>query len=113
MSADSIFSKIYAGEIPAEIVAESENVFAIADINPQAPVHFLVIPKSPKYSEVADLAAEAPEVLQELVLMAKELAETHANGQYRLVFNSGREAGQTVFHVHGHVLAGELEESSL
>jgi histidine triad (HIT) family protein len=109
----SIFTKIINREIPADIVFEDDAVIAIRDINPQAPVHLLVIPKSPDYANVFELADASPELLARLVSVAKKLADEHADGQFRLVFNSGEAAGQTVFHVHGHVLAGGLTEGSL
>ncbi|KTR86867.1 HIT domain-containing protein [Leucobacter chromiiresistens] len=113
MAADTVFAKIVSGEIPVEILAETDRVLAFPDISPQAPVHILVIPKSTAYENVAELAAAEPETLAEMIAVAKRLAETHANGEYRLIFNSGATAGQTVFHVHAHVLAGDLEERSL
>ena len=69
--------------------------------------------KTQEYANVAELAAGDPELLSALVGMAQELANEHANGEYRLVFNSGATAGQTVFHVHAHVLTGGLDEGSL
>ena len=113
MSEPSIFSRIRTGEIPSEILAETENAFAIRDISPQAPVHLLVIPKTEEYRNVVELAAGAPELLAELVGLANTLAAEHADGDFRLIFNTGPTAGQTVFHVHAHVLAGGLEEKSL
>ncbi|GAB2838062.1 HIT domain-containing protein [Microbacterium insulae] len=113
MSEPSIFTRIRNGEIPSEIVAETENVFAIRDIAPQAPVHLLVIPKSEEYRNVVELAAGDPDLLAEVVGVANSLAAEHADGDFRLVFNTGPRAGQTVFHVHAHVLAGGLEEESL
>ncbi len=111
MSTDSptIFERIVAREIPADIVYESERIIAFRDIAPQAPVHLLVVPKTAEYANVGELAAGDPTLLAELVSVAATLAE----GDYRLVFNSGATAGQTVFHVHGHVLAGGLEEGTL
>lgn len=111
--APSIFTRIIDRELPADIVFESDHVIGIRDINPQAPVHLLVIPKDPQYRNVAELAAGAPELLAEIVAVAEQLATEHADGQYRLVFNTGPEAGQTVFHVHAHVLAGGLTEGRL
>jgi len=113
MSEPSIFSRILAKEIPAEIIAETENAFAIRDIHPQAPVHFLVIPKKEDYRNVVELAAGDPELLSELIGLANSLAREHADGDFRLIFNTGPQAGQTVFHVHAHVLAGGLEEKTL
>jgi histidine triad (HIT) family protein len=113
MSDPSVFTRILRGEIPAEIVAETENVFAIRDIAPKAPVHLLVIPKTERYRDVTELAAGDPALLAELVGLATTVAKAHADGEFRLVFNTGESAGQTVFHVHGHVLAGDLSEAGL
>lgn len=113
MSEPSIFTRILTGEIPAEILAETQNAFAIRDIAPQAPVHLLVIPKSETYRNVVELAAGDPALLAELVGLANAMAAEHADGDFRLVFNTGAGAGQTVFHVHAHVLAGDLAEESL
>ncbi len=109
----SIFERIIAREVPAEIVAEDERMIAIRDIAPQAPVHLLVIPKTPDYANVVELAAADPALLADLVATAARLAAEHSGGQFRLVFNTGADAGQTVDHVHAHVLAGHLEEGSL
>ncbi len=113
MSEPSVFTRILGGEIPAEILAQTENSFAIRDINPQAPVHLLVIPKSSQYRNVVELAAGDPALLAELVGLANTVAAEHAGGDFRLVFNTGAAAGQTVFHVHAHVLGGGLDEGSL
>lgn len=109
----TIFERIIAREIPADIVLETERLIAIRDIAPQAPVHLLVIPKTAQHRTVAELAAADPALLAEVVATAQRLADEHADGDYRLVFNSGANAGQTVFHVHAHVLAGRLDEGSL
>jgi histidine triad (HIT) family protein len=116
MSTPSIFTRILDGEIPSEIVAQTENVFAIRDIAPKAPVHLLVIPKTAAYRDVAELAAGDPALLAEMVAFAAGLAAEHADGDFRLIFNTGVGAGQTVFHVHAHVLAapgGALDEKSM
>ena len=113
MSEPSIFTRILQGEIPAEIIAETENAFAIRDVAPQAPVHLLVITKSQEYRNVVELAAGDPALLAEVVAVAQKLAAEQSNGEYRLVFNSGPSAGQTVFHVHAHVLSGPITEGSL
>ena len=109
----SIFSRIIAREIPADIVFESDRIIAFRDIAPQAPVHLLVVPKTEDYANVVELAVGDPALLAEIVDVARQLAAEHADGDFRLVFNSGENAGQTVFHVHAHVLAGGLEEGSL
>ena len=113
MSEPSVFERIVAGEIPATKVFENERLLAIQDITPRAPVHLLVFPKTGEYPNVAALAAADPALLAELVAVAQQLADEHAGGQFRLVFNSGAEAGQTVFHVHAHILGGGLTEASL
>ncbi|MGO1508227.1 MAG: HIT domain-containing protein [Microbacteriaceae bacterium] len=112
MSEPSIFTRILRGDIPGEIVVDTDKVFAIRDINPQAPLHLLVIPKTEQYRDVTELAAGDPALLAEMVAVAKQLADEHADGEYRLIFNTGPSAGQTVFHVHAHVL-GNIEESKL
>ena len=109
----SVFTKIIAREIPADIVFENDRVIAFRDIHPQAPVHLLVVPKTQRYQNVTELAAAAPTLLAEVVAIAKRLATEHSNGEYRLIFNEGASTGQTVFHVHAHVLSGELAEGTL
>ncbi|MEV4688413.1 HIT domain-containing protein [Microbacterium sp. LWH3-1.2] len=113
MSEPSIFTRILDGEVPSEIIAETENAFAIRDIAPKAPVHLLVIPKTGEYRNVVELAAGDPDLMAELVGLANTVAAEHSDGDFRLVFNTGPNAGQTIFHVHAHVLAGGLEEKSL
>lgn len=113
MTEPSIFTRILQGEIPAEIIAETENAFAIRDIAPKAPVHLLVIPKTDAYRDVVELAAGDPALLVEVVALANTVAAEHSDGDFRLVFNTGPGAGQTVFHVHAHVLSGALDEKSL
>lgn len=108
----SLFTRIIAREIPADIVFENDRIIAIRDIAPKAPVHLLVIPKTP-YVSVVDLAAGAPELLAEVVAVAQQLATEHANGEFRLVFNTGASAGQTIFHAHAHLLSGDLPEGTL
>ncbi len=112
MTEPSIFTRILNGEIPGERLAETDRVFAIRDINPQAPLHALVIPKTERYRDVTELAAGDPGLMAEMVAVAQRVAADHANGEYRLIFNNGASAGQTVFHVHAHVL-GDIEEGKL
>jgi histidine triad (HIT) family protein len=109
----SIFSRIARREIPASIVAETDTIIAFHDIAPQAPVHVVVTTKTEQYANVVELAAGDPGLLAELVAVAQGVADEFGSGQFRLVFNTGAEAGQTVFHVHAHVLAGALKEGSL
>ncbi|SDN54233.1 histidine triad nucleotide-binding protein [Allokutzneria albata] len=106
--AECLFCRIVAGQIPAKVVHESENVLAFRDINPQAPTHVLVIPKE-HHPHAAALAAARPEVTAELVAAAGAIAEQEGISEagYRLLFNTGEQAGQTVFHAHLHVLGGE------
>ena len=104
---DCLFCKIVAGEIPATRVLETERVLAFRDINPQAPIHVLVIPKS-HYPDLMGLAAAGDGLLAEVVTQAHEVAvsEGIAETGYRVVFNTGSQAGQTVPHAHAHVLGG-------
>ena len=113
MSSPSIFSRIVSREIPADIVFENDDVIAFRDIAPQAPVHLLVVPKIEEFANVTELAAGNPQLLALVVATAQALADEYSNGEYRLIFNTGPSAGQTVFHVHAHVLGGELTEGSL
>ncbi len=112
MAEPSIFTRILNGDIPGEILLDTDRVFAIRDIDPQAPLHALVIPKTEDYRDVTELAAGDPGLLAEMVAAAKRLADDHANGEYRLIFNNGASAAQSVFHVHAHVL-GNIEENKL
>ena len=112
-SEPTIFERIIAREIPADIVHETDTVIAFRDIAPRAPVHLLVVPKTAQYRNVVELAAGDPGLLAEVVAVAQELAREHADCEFRLVFNTGPNAGQTVFHVHAHVLAGGLAEGTL
>jgi histidine triad (HIT) family protein len=105
VGADCLFCRIVAGEIPAEVVAETEDAVAFRDLNPQAPVHVLVVPRR-HVADAAELADQAPATVAELVALAHRVAADAGHDSYRLVFNTGAEAGQTVFHAHLHVLAG-------
>ena len=109
----SIFTAIIAREIPADIVFESDSIIAFRDIAPRAPIHLLVVPKTAAYANVTELASADPALLAEMVSVAQDLAREHADGEFRLIFNTGANAGQSVFHVHAHVLAGGLTEGSL
>jgi histidine triad (HIT) family protein len=116
-SEPSVFTRIIAREIPADIVFESDTIIAFRDIAPQAPVHLLVVPKTAEHANVAELAAGDPALLAEVVRVAQSLADDHTGGEFRLVFNTGESAGQTVFHVHAHLMGaqtgGTLTEGSL
>jgi histidine triad (HIT) family protein len=113
MAEPTVFERIVAREIPADIVYEDDRLIAFADIAPKAPVHLLVVPKTARYANVVELAAGDPRLLAEMVEVARRLAAERADGDFRLVFNTGPTSGQTVFHVHAHVLAGDLTEGSL
>lgn len=105
--ADCLFCKIVAGEVPATVVRETETTVAFRDIHPQAPTHVLVIPRV-HYPDAGSLAAAEPQVAADLLTEAASVAadeKTDATG-YRIVFNTGSGAGQTVFHAHAHVMGG-------
>jgi histidine triad (HIT) family protein len=102
---DCLFCRIADGRLPAEVVRVGTKVLAFRDVNPQAPTHVLVIPKD-HHPTVGELAERDPEALAELVTVARAVAEADGDGAHRLVFNSGEAVGQSVHHVHGHVLAG-------
>lgn len=102
----TLFSKIIAREIPADIVYEDEMCLAFRDINPQAPVHVLLIPKQ-EIPKLADAAAPDQALLGHMMLAAGKVARQLGVGDaFRLVVNNGADAGQTVFHLHLHILAG-------
>jgi histidine triad (HIT) family protein len=103
---DCLFCKIVAGEVPADVVHETGTTVAFRDIEPQAPTHVLVIPRSHR-TDAADLAAAEPEVLVDVLSTAAAVAEKEGlQDGYRLVFNTGKQALQTVFHAHLHLLGG-------
>ena len=102
---DCLFCRIVAGDIPADVVEESDEALAFRDVNPQAPTHALVVPRS-HYADAAALADAEPDTLAALVRMARDVANRDGLDDYRLVFNTGADAGQTVFHTHLHVLGG-------
>ncbi|WP_030815082.1 MULTISPECIES: histidine triad nucleotide-binding protein [unclassified Streptomyces] len=105
--ADCLFCKIVAGEVPATIVRETKTTVAFRDINPQAPTHVLIIPKV-HHPDAAALAAAEPQVVADILREAREVAAGDGveDTGYRVVFNTGSGAGQTVFHAHLHVLGG-------
>ena len=103
---DCIFCRIAAGTIPATVVARNEHVMAFRDLNPQAPTHVLVVPRS-HYADAAELAHHEPATMAGLVAVAAAVADDEGlDGQYRMVLNTGEEAGQSVFHTHLHLLGG-------
>jgi len=107
MGEETIFSKIIKKEIKADIVFEDDLCLAFRDINPQAPTHILVIPKKP-IVKLADATSEDHALLGHLLIKAAHIAkEENLNGPgYRIVINNGEKAGQTVFHLHIHILGG-------
>ncbi|MFF1376705.1 histidine triad nucleotide-binding protein [Streptomyces sp. NPDC058308] len=102
---DCLFCKIVAGEVPATVVRESETTVAFRDINPQAPTHVLVIPRV-HHPDAASLAAAEPQIAADVLREAGDVAAQEGAESYRIVFNTGPGAGQTVFHAHAHVLGG-------
>jgi|SRR5687768_2884583 histidine triad (HIT) family protein len=102
---DSIFTKIVNRQIPAKLAYEDDDYIAIHDINPQAPVHLLVVPKRP-IATLNDLSEGDRELVGGMFLVAAKLMKQMGHSDYRTVFNCGEGAGQTVFHIHLHVLAG-------
>jgi histidine triad (HIT) family protein len=113
MAEPTVFERIVAREIPADILYEDDRIIAFTDVAPKAPVHLLVVPKAADYRNVGELAAGDPQLLADIVTVAQSLATEHTGGDHRLVFNTGADAGQTVFHVHAHVLGTGLQEGSL
>lgn len=102
----TIFGRIIAREIPAEIVYEDEQCLAFRDVNPQAPTHVLIIPRK-EIPRLVDAKPEDQALLGHLMLVAGKVAEQLGVGEaFRLVINNGAEAGQSVFHIHLHILAG-------
>lgn len=104
---DCLFCKMVAGEIKPDVVYENDKVFAFRDINPQAPVHILVIPKK-HISTLNDLSGDDRDVAAELLLAVGKIAEQEgfAEAGYRTNINCNRDGGQDVYHIHVHVLAG-------
>ncbi|HIK32457.1 MAG TPA: histidine triad nucleotide-binding protein [Oscillatoriales cyanobacterium M59_W2019_021] len=103
---DTIFSKIIRKEIPADIIYEDDRAIAFRDISPQAPVHILVIPKKP-IPRLADADAEDAALLGHLLMTVKHVAEREGlQDGYRVVINTGADGGQTVYHLHLHLLGG-------
>ena len=107
MSDDCLFCKIIAGKVPASVVHQDDQVTAIRDIHPQAPTHILILPNR-HLASAADARAGDEHLLGLLLLAASQIAEKEGltAGGYRLVVNTGAEAGQSVFHLHVHLLGG-------
>jgi histidine triad (HIT) family protein len=102
----TLFEKIIARQIPAQVVYEDELVFAFRDINPAAPIHILVVPKKP-IPRIAEVSTEEHKVLGHMLLKAAEIAgKEKLAGGYRLVINNGPDAGESVPHLHLHIIGG-------
>ncbi|MCP9878927.1 histidine triad nucleotide-binding protein [Cyanobium sp. A1C-AMD] len=105
MSQDTIFGRILRGEIPCDQVYADEHCLAFRDVTPQAPVHVLVIPRQP-IAQLADATEAHEALLGHLLLVAARVAKQEGLESFRTVINSGADAGQTVFHLHVHVIGG-------
>ena len=106
MSADCLFCRIVAREIPATLVHETDRVLAFRDISPQAPVHVVVIPKD-HHADLGALTAADPALAAEVLAAVADVARAEGlTAGFRTVLNTGADGGQTVFHVHAHVLGG-------
>ena len=105
---DTIFAKIIERQLPADIVYEDDDIIAFRDINPQAPVHVLIVPKTP-IATVNDIEPGQAELIGNMVLVAQKIAldEGIADDGYRLVINCNRHGGQVVFHLHMHLMGGQ------
>ncbi|MBR9909414.1 MAG: histidine triad nucleotide-binding protein [Gammaproteobacteria bacterium] len=107
MSAETLFTRIISGEIPAEKIYEDDNCICIKDIAPKAPIHVLLIPRK-AIPRLADATAEDKALLGQLMLTAGDIArQLGVDDAFRLIVNNGEAAGQTVFHLHLHILAGK------
>jgi histidine triad (HIT) family protein len=106
-STDCLFCKIIRKEIPASLIYEDDDLIAFSDINPQAPLHALIVPRR-HVATLSDLSADDDEVVGKMVIRAAAIARDkgYAEGGFRTVFNTNAGAGQTVFHIHLHLLAG-------
>jgi histidine triad (HIT) family protein len=103
---DCVFCKIISGVIPAEYIYEDDEVVALADIHPKAPVHFLIVPKL-HIESLASCNAEHEHLLGKMLLLAPKLAAEQGLAGFRTVINTGRDGGQEIFHIHVHVLGGD------
>ena len=104
---DCIFCSIVRGDIPSKKIYEDEDVLAFSDINPQAPIHYIFIPKMHVMSSMNDITVDNAQIIAKIMLAMKHVAQEHGleNG-YRIINNCGKDAGQTVQHLHFHLLAG-------
>lgn len=104
---ECLFCKILSGEIPAQSVYKDESIFAFYDINPQTPTHILIIPRE-HFASLDDIPENKQAVLSHLLIKAREIAQQKGlkTSGYRIVLNTGKDAGQAVFHIHFHLLGG-------
>ncbi|MEY4367816.1 MAG: hypothetical protein RLZ28_1231 [Actinomycetota bacterium] len=101
---DCVFCKIVAGEFNTEFLDETDHSVAFRDINPEQKVHALIVPKN-HYRDIVELAEASQPELLDLIALGIKVAQEQSNGAFQFKFNTGAEAGQTVFHAHGHVLS--------
>ncbi|MBK2112296.1 histidine triad nucleotide-binding protein [Francisella tularensis subsp. novicida FSC159] len=104
---DCIFCKIITGEIPSKKVYEDENIFAFHDINPAADIHILVIPKK-HIASLNDLTEQDHELMGKFILSIPKVAKLMGLKGFKTIFNTGKEGGQMVFHLHAHILGGKI-----
>jgi histidine triad (HIT) family protein len=106
---DCLFCRIVNKKIPAKLVAEDDKILAFEDINPQAPVHILLIPKD-HYASLNEIPDEQRGILADVLLKAREIARARGIDQkgYRIILNTARDSGQAVFHIHFHLLGGRI-----
>ncbi len=108
---DCIFCKIVQKQLPSDVIFENDSMFVIADINPKAPHHYLIIPKI-HIETVNDLDEANKDLIAEMILVAKDIAKQRGIEKgYKLVFNVGRPGGQVIFHLHLHLLGGWHQET--
>ncbi|MDN5789914.1 MAG: HIT domain-containing protein [Micrococcales bacterium] len=107
-SDDCLFCRIVSGELPTELVAQSERTIAFRDINPAAPVHVLVVPRRHEPTIGALAAASTEDLADVFALIAQVTQQEGIAEHHRLVFNTGSKGGQSIFHAHGHVLGGKV-----
>ena len=112
---ENIFAKIINGEIPADTVYEDDDFICFRDIAPQAPVHLLIIPKHHKVPSIAAIEKDDAQWIGQMMVTASVVAKEHGLNEtgYRLVFNCGSGGGQTVFHLHLHIIGGEQLSGSM
>jgi histidine triad (HIT) family protein len=105
----NIFAQIIKGDIPADIVFEDDDFICFKDITAQAPIHLLLIPKNKKITSMIEAQGKDADWLGVMMVLATKIAKIHGLNEsgYRLIFNSGKDAGQTVFHLHLHIIGGK------